>query len=79
MSASRYLGLVAGGAAVGIAAGAAWGWFGSGGYEADDSMIGTAFLCGLLAALVTAVLLPAILQLCWLIKATCRFILLFGF
>jgi hypothetical protein len=57
MSMSRQLVWVAVGTAVGAAAGAAWGWLASGGYEANDSMIGTAFLCGLLGALLAAVLL----------------------
>jgi hypothetical protein len=35
------------GLVLGAVAGALWGWFGAGGYEAGDSAIGTAFLCGL--------------------------------
>lgn len=31
----------------GLVTGALWGWFGSGGYEAGDAMLGTSFLCGL--------------------------------
>ncbi|HEX5203881.1 hypothetical protein ACFQS1_24645 [Paractinoplanes rhizophilus] len=40
---------------VGAVAGGAWGWFGAGGYEANDSAIGTAFLCGLAGLLLGAV------------------------
>ena len=61
MSSSKSLGWTAAATLVGCAGGAAWGWLGSGGYEANDSIIGTAFLCGLLSALLTAVFL-AIMQ-----------------
>jgi hypothetical protein len=60
MSTSKYLGWVAVGAAVGAGAGAAWGWLANRGYEANDSMIGTGFLCGLLGALLTAILLSVL-------------------
>jgi hypothetical protein len=60
MSTPKHLGWVAVGAAVGAGGGAAWGWLGSRGYEANDSMIGTAFLGGLVGALVAVVLLSAL-------------------
>ena len=44
---------------IGLVAGAVvgwlWGWFGSGGYEAMDSAVGTSFLCALAGLLVGAV------------------------
>jgi drug/metabolite transporter (DMT)-like permease len=55
MSTSKQLGWIAVGTVTGGAVGVAWGWFGSGGYDANDSMIGTGFLCALLGALLTAV------------------------
>ncbi len=42
-----FIGLLAG-----AVAGALWGWFGADGYEANDSAIGTAFLCGLAGLLI---------------------------
>jgi membrane associated rhomboid family serine protease len=44
------IGLVLGGVAGGL-----WGWFGSGGYEANDSAIGTSFLCALAGLLIGGV------------------------
>jgi outer membrane lipoprotein SlyB len=44
------------GALIGATAGVAWGWLGSGGYEANDSMVGTGFLGALAGALAGAVL-----------------------
>ena len=44
------------GVLIGAAAGAAFAWLASGGYEANDAMIGTGFLGALLGALAGAVL-----------------------
>ena len=60
MSTSKQLGWIAVGTGAGGAVGVAWGWVGSGGYEANDSMIGTGFLCALLAALLTTVFLAVL-------------------
>ncbi|MEU7906765.1 hypothetical protein [Actinoplanes sp. NPDC049118] len=35
--------------------GVLWGWFGSGGYEAGDSMLGTGLLCALAGLLIGSV------------------------
>ncbi|MET3422939.1 membrane associated rhomboid family serine protease [Actinoplanes tereljensis] len=43
------------GLVLGAVAGALWGWFGAGGYEAGDSAIGTSFLCALAGLLIGAV------------------------
>jgi membrane associated rhomboid family serine protease len=43
------------GLVLGAMAGAFWGWFGSGGYEANDSAIGTSFLGALGGLLIGAV------------------------
>jgi hypothetical protein len=51
-----FLRWVATGTLIGGAGGAAWGWFGSGGYEAIDSAVGTGLLGALLGGLVGAVL-----------------------
>jgi uncharacterized membrane protein YphA (DoxX/SURF4 family) len=40
---------------LGAIAGALWGWFGSGGYEANDSVIGTSLLCAVGGLLIGAV------------------------
>lgn len=45
------------GALIGAAAGVAWGWLGSGGYDANDSMAGTGFLGALAGALTGAVVI----------------------
>lgn len=57
MTSQRQLRWVAVGALGGGAAGAAWGWFGSGGYEAGDSAIGTGFLCAMAGALLSVLVL----------------------
>jgi hypothetical protein len=44
------------GALAGAVAGVVWAWLGSGGYEANDSMLGTGFLGALAGALGGAVL-----------------------
>jgi hypothetical protein len=59
-STARYLRWVGAGALIGVLAGVAWGWFGSGGYEAGDSALGTGFLCGLVGAMVGAVVRSAL-------------------
>jgi len=43
------------GLALGAVIGALWGWFGSGGYEAIDSAVGTALICALPGLLIGAV------------------------
>ncbi|GIM92174.1 hypothetical protein Ato02nite_039670 [Paractinoplanes toevensis] len=43
------------GLVLGAVAGGLWGWFGAGGYEANDSAIGTSFLCALAGLLLGAV------------------------
>jgi len=43
------------GLVLGAGAGALWGWFGSGGYEAGDSAIGTGLLCAVAGALIGAI------------------------
>jgi membrane associated rhomboid family serine protease len=50
-AAGPLIGLVAG-----AVAGALWGWFGSGGYEANDSMLGTGFLGALAGLLIGTVI-----------------------
>jgi hypothetical protein len=60
MSTSQQLGWIAVGTGAGGAVGVVWGWVGSGGYEANDSMIGTGFLCALLGAFLTAVFLAVL-------------------
>ncbi|WP_433720019.1 hypothetical protein ACQP2Y_34135 [Actinoplanes sp. CA-051413] len=40
---------------LGAAAGALWGWFGSGGYEAGDAAIGTGLLGAVTGALAGAI------------------------
>ena len=40
---------------LGAAAGALWGWFGSGGYEAGDAAIGTGLLGAVAGALAGAI------------------------
>ena len=50
-AAGPLIGLVAGGVA-----GVLWGWFGSGGYEANDSMLGTGFLGALAGLLIGTVI-----------------------
>ncbi|MET8149954.1 hypothetical protein ACIBSW_11610 [Actinoplanes sp. NPDC049668] len=43
------------GLALGAVIGALWGWFGSGGYEAIDSAVGTALMCAAAGLLIGAV------------------------
>jgi predicted lipid-binding transport protein (Tim44 family) len=43
------------GLALGAVLGALWGWFGSGGYEAIDSAVGTGLMCALVGLLIGAV------------------------
>ena len=43
------------GLVAGAVAGALWGWFGSGGYEANDATIGTGFLGALAGLLAGAI------------------------
>lgn len=51
-----FLRWVAAGTLIGAIGGAAWGWFGSGGYEAADSAVGTGLLGAAFGCLVGAVL-----------------------
>jgi hypothetical protein len=60
MRASTYVCFLLTATLIAGAAGVAWGWFGTGGYEAGNSMIGTGFLCALLGAGLTAVVLDLV-------------------
>lgn len=55
MDTSKQLAWIAAATVVGCALGAVWAWVATGGYEAGNSMIGTAALCGMAAAVIVAV------------------------
>lgn len=57
MSMSRQLGWAAVGTVVGGGLGVVVAWFGTGGYEAGNSMIGTGIMGAMLGALLVAIVL----------------------